>query len=314
MYAADAAAKASSSAPPVQIGPVTVSAQVTVTFAYDDERAQGVESGRDDCHAPLGFRHARHVRRRRRGRDPPRRAATRACCTSRTASRRAISRRARARSPTPPARARRRSISPSSIRASGTDRRALVLTSGDGRFLVGPDNGLLVAAAERCGGIAAAHALAVPAEAAPTFHGRDVFAPAAGRLALGEAPGALGAASMPGVLVRLHAVGRDASRSASLRAPCVHVDRFGNCALAAAAADLDGAGLVAGGAVAVAVRGHAARSRAARAHVRRRAAGRARRAGRLDGSPRRSASTAATPRRELRLAVGDDVELRLPID
>ena len=35
MYAADAAGKTSSSAPPVQIGPVTVSAQVTVTFAYD---------------------------------------------------------------------------------------------------------------------------------------------------------------------------------------------------------------------------------------------------------------------------------------
>jgi uncharacterized protein YggE len=35
MYAADAAAKSASSAPPVQIGPVTVSAQVTVTFVYD---------------------------------------------------------------------------------------------------------------------------------------------------------------------------------------------------------------------------------------------------------------------------------------
>jgi uncharacterized protein len=35
MYAADAAGKAASSAPPVQIGPVTVSAQVTVTFAYE---------------------------------------------------------------------------------------------------------------------------------------------------------------------------------------------------------------------------------------------------------------------------------------
>jgi uncharacterized protein YggE len=35
MYAADAAGKSASSAPPVQIGPVTVSAQVTVTFVYD---------------------------------------------------------------------------------------------------------------------------------------------------------------------------------------------------------------------------------------------------------------------------------------
>jgi uncharacterized protein YggE len=35
MYAADASGKAASSAPPVQIGPMTVSAQVTVTFAYE---------------------------------------------------------------------------------------------------------------------------------------------------------------------------------------------------------------------------------------------------------------------------------------
>ena len=34
MYAADAAAKTSESAPPVKIGPVNVSAQVTVTFLY----------------------------------------------------------------------------------------------------------------------------------------------------------------------------------------------------------------------------------------------------------------------------------------
>jgi S-adenosylmethionine hydrolase len=36
--------------------------------------------------------------------------------------------------------------------------------------------------------------LAVPPDAAPTFHGRDVFAPAAARLALGEALAALGPA------------------------------------------------------------------------------------------------------------------------
>lgn len=35
LYATDAAGKAASSPPPVQIGPVTVSAQVTVTFAYE---------------------------------------------------------------------------------------------------------------------------------------------------------------------------------------------------------------------------------------------------------------------------------------
>lgn len=192
----------------------------------------------------------------------------------------------------------------------GTDRRALVLSSGDGRYLVGPDNGLLVAAAERCGGIVAAHALAVPAGAAPTFHGRDVFAPAAGRLALGEAPSALAAEIDPGVLVRLAAVGPTVA-AGSLRASCVHVDRFGNCALGAAAADLDGAGLVAGGAVAIAVRGHP-RGAAQRGRTF------------ADVPPGAlvvlvdSTGSAALcinggdAARELRLAVGDDVELRLP--
>ena len=194
----------------------------------------------------------------------------------------------------------------------GTDRRALVLTTGDGRFLVGPDNGLLMAAAERCGGLLAAHALAVPAGAAPTFHGRDVFAPAAGRLALNEAPAKLGAPLDATSLVRLATVGPSVA-SGILRASCVHVDRFGNCALGAAAADLDGAGLTIGGAVAIAVRGHP-RGAAQRGRTF------------ADVPPGAvvvlvdSTGSAALcinggdAARELRLAVGDDVELRLPSD
>ena len=194
----------------------------------------------------------------------------------------------------------------------GTDRRALVLESADGRVFVGPDNGLLVPAAERCGGIPAAYELAVPPDASPTFHGRDVFAPAAGRLALGEPPGALGEPADPGGLVRLTLAGATVD-SGLLRAPCVHVDRFGNCALAADASDLEGAGLVAGSAVAVAVRG-----------MPRGAAQRGRTF--ADVPPGAlvvlvdSAGAAALcinggdAARELRLAVGDDVELRLPID
>ncbi|MDX6630544.1 MAG: hypothetical protein QOH00_2790 [Gaiellales bacterium] len=194
----------------------------------------------------------------------------------------------------------------------GTDRRALVLTSADGRSFVGPDNGLLVAAAERCGGVAAAHALAVPPDASPTFHGRDVFAPAAGRLALGEQPGSLGEPVDADGLVRLTVLVASVE-SGLLRAPCVHVDRFGNCALAAAASDLEGAGLVAGSAVAVAVRG-----------LPRGAAQRGRTF--ADVPPGAlvvlvdSAGAAALcinggdAASELRLAIGDDVELRLPFD
>ena len=194
----------------------------------------------------------------------------------------------------------------------GTDRRALVLTSGDGRQFVGPDNGLLVAAAERCGGVADAHELTVPPDASPTFHGRDVFAPAAGRLALGQSPGSLGESVDPGGLVRLKMPGADVE-DGLLRAPCVHVDRFGNCALAASASELESAGLVAGSAVAIAVRG-----------LPRGAAQRGRTF--ADVPPGAlvvlvdSAGAAALcinggdAASELRLAIGDDVELRLPMD
>ena len=71
----------------------------------------------------------------------------------------------------------------------GSSRRPLALRSGDGRLFVGPDNGLLVPAAERLGGIAAVHELANADYAldivSRTFHGRDLFAPAAAHLAAG---------------------------------------------------------------------------------------------------------------------------------
>lgn len=194
----------------------------------------------------------------------------------------------------------------------GTDRRALVLEVADGRSFVGPDNGLLPPAADRCGGIVAAHELVVPPDAAPTFHGRDVFAPAAGRLARGEPPAALGGRVETGGLVRLTLPGASVDAGA-LRAPCAHIDRFGNCALAATAEHLDGAGLVAGTGIAVAVRG-----------LPRGAARRGRTF--ADVPPGAlvvlvdSAGAAAIcinggdAASELRIAIGDDVELRLPID
>jgi hypothetical protein len=194
----------------------------------------------------------------------------------------------------------------------GTDRRALVVEAADGRLFVGPDNGLLAPAADRCGGIVAVCELVVPPGAAPTFHGRDVFAPAAGRLALGESPAALGHGVETCGVVRL-ALPRASVESGMLQAPCAHIDRFGNCALAATAADLDGAGLVAGSGIAIGVRGLPR------------------------GAARRGRTFADVPpgafvvlvdsagavaicvnggdaARELRIAVGDDVELRLPID
>jgi hypothetical protein len=68
--------------------------------------------------------------------------------------------------------------------------RAALGVECEGRFLVGPDNGVLSPALlhrdVRC------VRLPVPAGASPTFHGRDVFAPAAAQLAAGVPLGALG--------------------------------------------------------------------------------------------------------------------------
>ena len=73
----------------------------------------------------------------------------------------------------------------------GTGRRPLALRDAEGRLHVGPDNGLLIPAAERFGGVVEAHELANSEYAldsvSRTFHGRDLFSPAAAHLALGVA-------------------------------------------------------------------------------------------------------------------------------
>jgi S-adenosylmethionine hydrolase len=85
----------------------------------------------------------------------------------------------------------------------GTDRRPIAVLAGDS-VLVGPDNGLLLPAAEALGGLGEAYELKShrPPESA-TFHGRDVFAPAAAELALGLDPALLGPTVEPDSLVRL---------------------------------------------------------------------------------------------------------------
>lgn len=72
----------------------------------------------------------------------------------------------------------------------GTDRRALAARTEAGIF-VGPDNGLLSPAVAMVGGADLVVSVENPEIRIPssgaTFHGRDVFAPAAGLLASGEA-------------------------------------------------------------------------------------------------------------------------------
>jgi S-adenosyl-L-methionine hydrolase (adenosine-forming) len=131
----------------------------------------------------------------------------------------------------------------------GTPRRALVVRTADGRLLVGPDNGLLVRAAEGSGGVVAANEITNRAYAlepvSPTFHGRDVFSPAAAHLALGLDPGDLGDAVEPDSLVQLEVPKAEIGRR-RIRATCLYVDKFGNIQLNLTAGEVEPLGIVPG--------------------------------------------------------------------
>ena len=131
----------------------------------------------------------------------------------------------------------------------GTPRRALVLRTCDGRLLVGPDNGLLLPATERLGGIEAAHEITNRRYAlepvSPTFHGRDVFSPAAAHLSLGLDPAELGDAVAVDQLVRLE-IPQPEIGQRRVRATCLYVDRFGNIQLNLNAAQIEPLGIVPG--------------------------------------------------------------------
>jgi S-adenosyl-L-methionine hydrolase (adenosine-forming) len=128
----------------------------------------------------------------------------------------------------------------------GSARRPVALRGGDGRHYVGPDNGLLVPAAEKLGGIAAAHELTnrdyalEPVSA--TFHGRDIFAPAAAHLANGVSVEDLGPAIDPDSLRRLEIPQPDVGDN-RIRARCLYIDRFGNMQLNLTKGDLGKLGI-----------------------------------------------------------------------
>jgi S-adenosyl-L-methionine hydrolase (adenosine-forming) len=116
----------------------------------------------------------------------------------------------------------------------GGGRRALALRDNEGRVHVGPDNGLLLPSAERFGGVAEAHELANPEYSlhpvSRTFHGRDLFAPAAAHLAAGVPLEKLGPPLDPGELVRVEIPNPEVGQN-RIRAVALVVDRFGNIAL-----------------------------------------------------------------------------------
>lgn len=129
----------------------------------------------------------------------------------------------------------------------GSPRRAVALRCAAGEhLLVGPDNGLLWLAAERCGGVAeAADIGASPLRLQPvsaSFHGRDIFAPVAAHLATGTPLGHTGEPLDPATLVRLE-LPRARPTGDGVVAHVLHADRYGNVALDAQREDLAAAGL-----------------------------------------------------------------------
>ena len=132
----------------------------------------------------------------------------------------------------------------------GTSRRAVAVTTMDeGRFLVGPDNGLLAPAIERFGGPARAIDLGrSPFRLEPvsaTFHGRDLFAPVAAHIALGARLDEAGEKFDSTELTGLE-LPRPRIEDGRVVAHALYADRFGNVALdldreTAAGSPLEGA-------------------------------------------------------------------------
>jgi S-adenosylmethionine hydrolase len=126
----------------------------------------------------------------------------------------------------------------------GTARRGIAIGTPDG-VLVGPDNGLLVWAAEALGGMDTVVELTNPdwflGDVSRTFHGRDIFAPVAARIAAGAPLGDAGPPVEADTVVRLPdpvvAVG-----DGWIESEVMTVDRFGNVQLAAPGDVLAGLG------------------------------------------------------------------------
>ncbi len=131
----------------------------------------------------------------------------------------------------------------------GGNRRAIALRGGDGRLYVGPDNGVLLLAAERLGGVAEAVEVTrteyMLEPVSPTFHGRDVFAPVAAHLANGVPLAALGEALEPAELIRVELPAPRVDGT-HVQANVLVVDRFGNVRLNVSRLELEAVGITEG--------------------------------------------------------------------
>lgn len=126
----------------------------------------------------------------------------------------------------------------------GSERRAVAVAAAEGRFLVGPDNGLLSRALDRLGGALDAVELSRSPfrlePVSPTFHGRDLFAPVAAHLSLGAHLEEAGEPIDPSSLTELE-LPEPRIGDGEVVAHAIHVDGYGNVTL-----NLDGSMLASG--------------------------------------------------------------------
>jgi S-adenosyl-L-methionine hydrolase (adenosine-forming) len=116
----------------------------------------------------------------------------------------------------------------------GGDRRAVALQDAEGRFFVGPDNGLLWLAATASGDVVEAVDIGQSefalASVSATFHGRDIFAPVAARLAAGAALADAGTSCELESLARIELPSPELG-DGRLVAHALYIDGFGNVQL-----------------------------------------------------------------------------------
>jgi len=122
----------------------------------------------------------------------------------------------------------------------GTARRPLVVRA-DGCWYVGPDNGLLAIVARRAKAVESWEIGWRPLELSNTFHGRDLFAPVAARLAVEGEPGLTPLALKPVSLTEGKGWPDDYGK-------VVYFDRYGNAMTGCRACNLghDKVGMVGG--------------------------------------------------------------------
>ncbi len=115
----------------------------------------------------------------------------------------------------------------------GTERRGIAVKTERGDVLVGPDNGVLMEAADFLS-VVGVHALENPQYRLETvsssFHGRDVFAPAAAHIAEGVAVRELGRALLYDELKRIDRVTVKEDEK-MISGSVLRIDRFGNIQL-----------------------------------------------------------------------------------